>query len=275
MHMKYTTISKSGINEKNRKLLDALNRSGKNIFSIKDASNVIGLPIKETSLCLGYFARRGWLARVKRGLYISVPLGTDNPQAYKENPWIVANRVFSPCYIGGWSAAEHWELTEQIFNSIYVVTTRPFRRKNTAIQGTAFLLKHLSTVLYKHLHLKSVWIENIKIQVSEPTQTIVDILNDPSAGGGIRHIVDIIKHYFDSSHKDETKLLAYISESGNKTIYKRLGYILETLNIPADTVIESCLKNISAGYSTFDPAIKNKGVYNRRWNLRVNAEIKV
>lgn len=272
--MKYTTISKFGINEKNRKLLDALNRSGKNIFSIKDAANIIGLTIKETGLCLGYFARRGWLARVKRGLYISVPLGTDNPQEYKENPLIVAHRVFSPCYIGGWSAAEHWELTEQIFNTICVVTSRSFRRKNTAIQGTAFLLKHLNADLFKQMHAKSIWVENVKIQVSDPTQTIIDILDDPSAGGGIRQVVDIIKNYFDSSHKDETKLLAYISESGNKTIYKRLGYVLETLNISADTIIECCLKNISAGYSTFDPVIKNKGVYNRRWNLRVNAEIK-
>jgi predicted transcriptional regulator of viral defense system len=274
MHMKYTTISKSGINEKNRKLLDALNRSGKNIFSIKDASNIIGLPIKKTSLYLGYLTRRGWLARVKRGLYISVPLGTDNPQEYKENPWIVANRIFSPCYIGGWSAAEHWELTEQIFNSICVVTSRSFRRKNTTIQGTAFLLKYLNSDLYKHMHIKSAWVENVKIQVSDPTQTIVDILDDPSSGGGIRHVNDIVKNYFESGHKDEAKLLAYIGERRNKTIYKRLGYILETLNIPADKVIKSCLKNISQGYSTFDPAIKNKGVYNRRWNLRVNAEIK-
>lgn len=263
---------KSGINEKNRKLLDFLNRFGKNIFSIKEASKIIGLSIKDTRLYLAYFARRGWLARVKRGLYISVPLGTVNPQEYKENPWIVANRVFSPCYIGGWSAAEHWGLTEQIFNTIYVFTYRAFRNKNIIIQGTEFVLKLLNKKDSRHT--KGIWLENVKIQISDPTQTVVDILDDPSAGGGIRHVSDIIRNYFSSEHYDETKLLEYIKKNGNKTIYKRLGFILEVLDISSGKVIDNCHKNISSGYSVFDPTIKSKGTFNRRWNLRVNAEIK-
>src|SRR3989339_2205839 len=127
-----------GINEKNRKLLELLNRFGKNMFSIEDASKILGLSIEETRFYLAYFARRGWLARVKRGLYITVPLGTVNPQEYKENPLIVANRIFSPCYIGGWSAAEHWNLTDQIFNSVFVCTFRKFRKKTENVQGTDF-----------------------------------------------------------------------------------------------------------------------------------------
>jgi len=107
----YTNGKKLGINEKNRGLLDLLNRFEKNLFSIKDASKIMGLSVKDTRLYLGYFARRGWLSRVKQGMYISVPLGTVSPQEYKENPWIVANRIFALCNIGGWSAAEHWEFT--------------------------------------------------------------------------------------------------------------------------------------------------------------------
>lgn len=262
---------KSGINEKNRKLLDSLNRFGKNIFSIKDASEMIELPIKDTRLYLAYFARRGWLSRVKRGLYIAVPLGIDNPQEYKENPWIIANRIFAPCYIGGWSAAEHWDITDQIFNSIYVFTFRMFRNKNINIQGTDFVLKLVRKK--KIVHAKGVWIENVKIQVSDPTQTVVDILDDPTVGGGIRHTVDIVENYFNSEHRDDAALLKYIRDNKNRTIYKRLGYILEILNIQNPETIKECHKNISAGYSVLDPTIKNKGTFNRRWNLRVNAGI--
>ena len=262
----------AGINEKNRKRLESLNRFGKNIFSVKDAARIMDLPINNARLYLSYFARRGWLSRVKQGLYITVPLGTVNPQEYKENPWIVADRVFAPCYIGGWSSAEYWDLTEQIFNSVYVFTSRPFRCKNINVQGTDFVLKFFKENTSKHI--KGVWIENVKIQVSDSTQTIVDILDDSSAGGGIRHVADIIGNYFSSENKDEAKLLDYIKEKNNKTIYKRLGFILESLHISSTELIEICLKNISRGYSVFDPSIKNKGIYNRRWNLRVNAEIR-
>lgn len=264
--------NKSGINEKNRKLLDSLNRFGEKIFSIRDASRMMGLPVKDTRLYLAYLARRGWLARVKRGLYISVPLGTVNPQEYKENSWIVANRIFSPCYIGGWSAAEHWGLTEQIFNSVYVFTFRTFRSKNINVKGAEFVLKFIGEKRTRHI--KGVWVENIKIQISDPEQTLVDILNDPAAGGGIRHVAEIIRSYFDSDYSDEMKLLGYIKENGNRTIYKRLGYVLEILNIQNPEVIKECRRNISTGYSALDPTINNKGTFNRRWNLRINAEIK-
>jgi predicted transcriptional regulator of viral defense system len=86
--------------------------------------------------------------------------------------------------------------------------------------------------------------------------------------------VEIVKNYFNSEHKNDADLLKYIKEKNIRTIYKRLGYILEALNIQSPEIIETCLKNISAGYSAFDPAIKSKGTFNRRWNLRINAEIK-
>jgi predicted transcriptional regulator of viral defense system len=259
----------SGIDTKKRRLLDLLNRLGKNIFSIEEAATITGLTIIEARLLLGYFARRGWLARVKPGLYTSVPLGTVNPQEYKENPWIVANRIFAPCYIGGWSAAEHWDLTDQIFNSIYVCTLKVFRNKAVNVQGTDFVLKRKK----ESGHIKTVWIENTKIQVSDPAQTVVDILDDPSAGGGMRHVSEIVKNYFDSEHHDKFDLSKYLSECKNRTVYKRLGFIVETLKIDAAALVEECRKNMSVGYSVFDPQIKIKGIYNRRWNLRVNAEI--
>ena len=33
-----------------------------------------------------------------------------------EDPLVIAEKLFSPCYVGGWSAAEYWGITEQIFN---------------------------------------------------------------------------------------------------------------------------------------------------------------
>jgi len=263
---------KLGITEKKRKSLDLLHHFGKNLFSIKDASKIIGLPVKDTRLYLGYLARRGWLSRVKQGLYVSVPLGTANPQKYREDPWIVANKIFAPCCIGGWSAAEYWEITDQIFNSIFVFTARTFRKKNITIQGTEFVLKLVRAK--KITHTKSVWIENVKVWISDFSQTMVDVLNDPAVGGGIRHVSDIIGNYFNSEYRNDLELLNYIKENKNRTVYKRLGYILEISNINAPDIIEECHKNISSGYSVLDPAIKTKGFFNRRWNLRVNAKVK-
>lgn len=262
----------SGISEKNRRFLDDLNRVIKGPFSAKEAAKVLDMPLKEISVLLTYFAMKGWLSRIKRGIYITVPLGTVNPQEYKEHPWVVASSVFKPCYIGGWSAAEYWEFTEQIFKSIVVFTLRRYRKKNMPVQGTDFVLKFINQKYFGKT--KQVWIENTKIAVSDPIQTIVDILDDPSIGGGMRNIADIVREYFGSKYRDDDTIVNYIEARNNKTIYKRLGYIVETIRIDAPILKETCTKNISKGYSLLDPTAKPNGPFNSKWNLQLNIGIR-
>lgn len=96
-----------GINRENRAHLERLHRELPAAFSVADAAGVLDLDPDRTQRLLGYLARRGWLSRIRRGLYVAVPLDTRRPGEWVEDPWVVAERVFGPCYIGGWSACEH------------------------------------------------------------------------------------------------------------------------------------------------------------------------
>jgi predicted transcriptional regulator of viral defense system len=261
----------SGISEKNRKLLDSLNRTQKGPFSAEEATKVLRMPRKDISILLSYFVRRGWLSRIRRGLYITVPLGTVNPQELKENPWIVANHIFDPCYIGGWSAAGYWEFTEQIFNSVVVFTLRKLRSKNIQIQGADYVLKFVNKKYFGKT--KTVWVDNEKVRLSDPIQTIVDVLDAPSIGGGIRNIAEIVSEYFKSKYRNDDEIVKYIEARKNKTIYKRLGYLIEACSIDAPVLKEKCKINISTGFSLLDPTVEAKGIFNSKWNLRVNVSI--
>lgn len=260
-----------GISEKNRRLLDLLNRTASGPFNIKDASKMLNLPLYQARRLLGYWASKGWLARVHRGIYITVPLGTINPPEYKEDSWIVALKIYSPCYIGGWTAAEHWELTDQIFKDIVVFTSKKFRRRKTEIHGTSYILNHTNNKMM--FGLSYMWRKSSKIKISDTSRTLVDILNVPSTGGGIWHVSEIVKNYFKSESRNDELIAAYIKQIGNKTIYKRLGYIIEKLKIDAPQLYIICKSNISRGYSILDPDIKSKGKILRRWNLRVNVTL--
>ena len=70
----------------------------------------------------------------------------------------------------------------------------------------------------------------------------------PKIGGSIRHVADVLVTYFDSEHSDEKTLITYIARFGNRTIYKRSGYLIETLGISAPHVIELCREYLSAAY---------------------------
>ena len=267
---KYTFIN-GGISAKYRESLDTLNRELTGPFSATEAIRVLQVSPSKANRLLAYFAERGWLSRLRRGLYTTVPLGATNPSERRNDPWVMADKIFSPCYIGGWSACEFWELTEQIFNDVVVFTTRRSRKQRVSVKNINYLIKTVSQA--KLFGMKTVWKEEIKVSISDPSRTIIDILNDPAIGGGIRNIADVLKEYFNSNHRSDIRLIEYLSLMKNRAINKRLGFLIETLKIDAKELTNYCKSNISAGYSKLDPTIEAKGNYVRRWNLMINVSL--
>ena len=259
-----------GISERNRALLTILNRRFPGPFSVGEAASALSLTISRTQRLLAYLAGRGWLVRVRRGLYAPIPLDATDPAAWRLDPWVVAAKVFGPsCYIGGWTACEHWDLTEQIFRDTVVMTTRVVRSKSVDIQGFPFHVTHIGAAAA--FGTTPVWRGQTRVSVSDPSRTLVDILDDPSAGGGIRHVGDVLHGYVIGEHRDDQALLSYARRLGNRTVFKRLGHLLETLEIEAPTLVDACRVGMSSGDSLLDPSLPHQGPVVRRWNLRVNA----
>ena len=214
----------SGIGKESRARLSAIVRRTKGTLSVGQAAEILGLPADKTAKLLAWWAEKGWLSRVQRGLYIFVPLEARSSDIALEDPWIVAERMFSPCYIGGWSAAEYWELTEQIFRTILVFTTRNLSNRKPVIKGTAFRVR---TVSGKAMFgMQAAWRGQVKVNVSDPSRTVLDIFNDPRMGCGLRPSIDVLGHYMESKNKNMSLLMDYAGQLGNGAVFKRLGFIL-------------------------------------------------
>jgi predicted transcriptional regulator of viral defense system len=112
-----------------------------------------------------------------------------------------------------------------------------------------------------------------RVEVSDPTRTVVDLLDKPSIGGGIRNVADVLEEYFSGDDRDDELLIAYGDRLGNRTVFKRLGYLVETLDVGTSTVIDACLARRSAGLSKLDPSIRSDGSITKRWGLRINAHV--
>jgi predicted transcriptional regulator of viral defense system len=240
-------------------------------FTVAQAAELLEIDRARASRLLGYLARRGWLSRVRRGLYVAVPLDARQSGEWVEDPWIVADRVFSPCYIGGWSACEHWDLTEQLFRTVLVVTAKKVREREVEIQGIPF---HLTVRAEGALFgTSAVWRGHDRVAVSDASRTIVDILDDPRLGGGIRTVVEVVREYMASEHRDDQRLIEYADRLDNRAVFKRLGYLIELLGIDAQELLAACRERRSAGLVALDPSIKAKGQIVRRWGLRANVAL--
>ncbi|MBI3372315.1 MAG: type IV toxin-antitoxin system AbiEi family antitoxin domain-containing protein [Betaproteobacteria bacterium] len=257
-----------GLRGASRERLSKVLRQAKGSISPADASRALNVEQGEAARLLSRWSSRGWLSRVRRGLYVPVPLESSTADLPLEDTWVIADRLFAPCYIGGWSAAAHWGLTEQLFRPVLVVTTRRPRARRVEARGAVFLVR---TVGQRAMFgLKPVWRGTVKLNLSDPTRTLLDLLDTPAVGGGIRSVLDILKSYFSSAHRDPGLLVRYADQLGNKAVFKRLGYLAATFAPNEAELVAECRKRLSAGNAQLDPKLPGERLITT-WRLRIPA----
>jgi predicted transcriptional regulator of viral defense system len=260
--------SVSGLGKGSRKRLAEITRRTRGTISVSQAAEILGLPPDKAARLLARWASQGWLSRARQGLYVTVPLEARSADVALEDPWIIAERLYSPCYISGWTAAEYWGLTEQIFRTIVVLTTRKPRDRRPKIKGTEYFLRTISAKAL--FGAKPIWRGQVKVSVADPTRTILDMLNDPTLGGGSRPTVDVFRNYLDSDQKNTTLLIDYADRLGNGAVFKRLGFIAERFAPKEEALIDACRKRLTKGNARLDPSLPADNLVSA-WRLWIPA----
>jgi predicted transcriptional regulator of viral defense system len=256
-----------------REVLSRLARGARGgLISVGRAAALLDMPTRAAANKIAALERRGWLARVRRGLYLVRPLeASTNVPSTVEDPWLLAQELFSPCYIGGWSAAEHWGLTEQLFRSTFVVTAVRIRRSTEQLLAAELHLVHVSPEAVKGA--VTIWRGNERVAVSDRERTIADALVSPDWVGGVRHLFGILAAYRESREWNPEKLLQRLEERGRGSAFKRLGYLAEALWPDIREVVDTARRRRTSGLIKLDPSVKTRGRINKRWGLWVNVSL--
>ena len=259
-----------GISPVGRSELTTVLASGRRFVTPGDVAGELGVDTRTAVRKLSRWALAGWLRRARRGLYIPVPVDATNPAAWSEDALIVAAAVFSPCYFTGWTAASHWGLTDQVFRTTVVKTTGRVRAGSIRLLDHEYMATHVSSPAMEW-GMRAEWRGEVKLQIADPARTVIDILDLPRLGGGVRHGAEILAAYLDDS--DPSVLIQYGDRLGNRAVFKRLGYLVETLGQDRGRLIAACHERLSAGISPLDPDGPRGGRREARWRLRVNVHI--
>ncbi len=235
-----------------RARLAAVLRASKEVVSIDATAQTLRLDRSAAAKLLARWRKQGWLRRIGHGLYVPVPLDLAGSEQVVEDPWVLIPTLFGQCYIGGWTAAHHWELTEQLFNATVVFTTRRISEKRVTAQGVVFLLHHAAK---KRLFgLKPVWRGTVRVNVSDPARTLIDMMAMPDTGGGIDHVAECVSAYLRTPSPDRKLLIGYAEQFGNGAVFKRLGFLAET-RFHDQELIAACRERLTQGYARLDPAL--------------------
>ena len=262
----------AGLSTQERKIISHFSALEKDTINADDLVEFHSCKRVSANKILSRLTQKGWLQRLKHGRYTVVPLSSTTASPVIENVYPIAMDLFRPVFISGWSAAEYWDLTEQIFNSISVATLSP-QRESIQIIGN---IKFRTRVLEKEQFFgtKTVWFGSKAVEIADPSRTLIDILDLPRFGGGGRHMIDIVKQYWLSDMRDPNLLLDYALRYNRGSVFKRLGFLAEKLNAPvSEKWLNTCQKHISKGISYLDPDGPKSGNIISKWNLRINIPI--
>ena len=260
---------RAGISTTGRDDLAVLVGRGRRLLTVDDAARLLGEDPGEVARKLARWAERGWFRRVRRGLYIPVPVEAENPAAWSEDALYLADAVWTPCYFTGWTAASHWGFTEQVFRTTVVKTAARVRASNQALLDHDYLVVHVPPEMI--WGTVALWRHDRRLQMADPARTIIDVLDQPALAGGIRHAGELVTAYLDG--KDERALIAYGDRLGNHAVFKRLGYLVGALSLNRPELEGECRKRVSAGLALLDPSGPRTGKAVIKWGLRVNVHV--
>lgn len=248
-----------------RARLTAVLRATKHVVSIEAAAKTLALDRTATAKLLSRWTQQGWLRRIGPGAYVAVPLSLTGTQQIVDDPWVLVPALFGECYVGGWTAAHHWDLTEQLFNKTAVFTTRRVDQKRVRTQGINFLVHHVDK--RRLFGVKSIWRGATRINVSDPARTLIDMLAMPDSGGGIDHVADCLVAYLKSRASDPMLLIQYATQFENGSVFKRLGFLAER-RLHDEGLASACREHLTKGYAKLDPALHSSHLITT-WRLWV------
>lgn len=258
------------ISTQSNKLLTYFNTHHKKCFEYSLAYKA--LPDSKASAVrelLSDMTRRGLLMRLKNGVYCIIPY-EQNAETFMPDWHLIAEHLVNDAkqYIGYYSALQIHNLITQPSLKEQIVVSKQIRPSEIKIKEVPFQFIYHND---KHFFgSKKIWIDSFnKVMCSDLEKTIIDCLFKPDYAGGI---VEVARAIYAS--KDKIKydtLLEYAKKFDSQAVIKRMGFVLEILEINT-TIIQELQQMKTASYVVLDTELPKTGKRISRWSIQQNLE---
>jgi predicted transcriptional regulator of viral defense system len=263
------------------RLLNRLAADGHVVFSTAQARAALGNGDQDVNKLLYQLTRKRWLLRLEKGKYLILPLEAGMEGLYSAHEFVIAAHLVQPYTIAYASALSFHALSDLVPHTIFVATTR--RKAEVVVEELGLRFRFITLSPHKFFGIQTVTIEEQPVRITTPSKTLVDGLDRPDLCGGIVELAKGLSRYAGAERSEpaggenETgqhwaQLTADAQRLGNRTVFKRLGYLAEVLGLDVGEWIERWRAEISPGETLLDPRYGYRGSYHAGWNLRVNLE---
>ncbi|MCJ7790412.1 MAG: hypothetical protein MUP69_09620 [Candidatus Atribacteria bacterium] len=246
------------------KLIRKLYDEDRPIFKINHAQKILGKSYNAIADLLSDLVKRKIIVRLKAGKYLIIPQEMGSGENYLGNWYIAGKEIVNShkYYIAFYSAMNYWGMLTQPLIKIFIATPKRQIIPHEMIGKMIFV-----SVKEKSIWgIKEEWINSKeKIRISNIEKTIIDCLTYPQYCGGI---TEIAKGIWIVKDKINYKiLLNYVNRHNKNVVAKRLGYLLELLNIGDSNIILELKKFVKDRYDLFDSTLSLKRINKNSWRL--------
>ncbi len=211
------------------------------LFTENDVAKLVNKSQKYVRTLLYRLHKRRHIKRIEKGKY-----------TVHDDPLIFASYIALPSYFSLWTALRYYNLTQQQPFDIFIMTPRAKRK----IQFNTTHIRFLTT---RHMFgYKKQRYNDFDIFIADREKTIIDSLLFKLPIADIREALE-------DTEINCQRLSDYAKRAGNKSIMKRLGYLLE--NIKGSSY---GLKALDNNYARLDYLGKKRVKKEKKWKLLLN-----
>jgi predicted transcriptional regulator of viral defense system len=244
-------------------LLSDLAARGKELFTVSEAQQALGLGAPHAANILYRLTTKGWLQRIERGKYRLIPLEAGPEGQWAEHEFRIASVLSSPYYLAYATALAYYGYSERALNPIWIATTRA--RKRLVLEGITYRFVSLKPLkFFGYIHIQ---VMETPIALAEREKALADGFDHPEYCGGVIEAAKGL--WYGRDEIDLERLIAYGRRLGNRSALKRLGFWLEQLDMADGGILEPLARE-GRNYPLLDPSGLRQGHVDTRWRLRVN-----
>lgn len=218
---------------------------------------------------LSSLSKKGYLKRVRNGLYIAVPPEYVDAD-FEGDKYLLASRAYQGDYVlSHHTALELLGVAQSHMSQVFI--SIPDSRTSFEFQGNTYVFVYDRRDFGVEKRLR----DGITLKVTDKERTFLDCIRRPKYAGGVE---EVLKSFIGITSLDFAKMTKYLGNFEENSLYQRTGFVLnllrEELSVPVDVLLMLKGKVGKKRYY-LDPHMKpGQGRLDKDFNVIAPANIK-
>jgi predicted transcriptional regulator of viral defense system len=250
------------------RLYFTMEREGDVVIRTKEAAEQLGVSLPQASWVLRRMVAKGYLERVRHGLYARLPPEVAAAaRKYRADPITLAAGLVSPYFLSHYTALTLHGAAARVVGTYFVTT--PKRPAPFEYRGYRFKFVWASKQRFFGFERREYG--ETEVTVSDRERTLLDVMDRPGYGGGWAEILECLRDY---GEVDWERVLDYLERLGKKVVGRRLGYVMqEVLGVEMPEGVLERLRKRWVDRATLRFGGGRGGGYVKKWGLVVDEQV--